>query len=338
MKVLVTGSTGFVGSHASRAALAAGHDLRLLVRDAARARAFLSDLVEDAADRCDFVERDVTDRAAVDAAIDGCDAVVHAAAMVALHRSQAAEAHRVNTTATANVLGAAVAAGCDPIIHVSSVSVLETTPPVTTVDAPLRQGGGGYSRSKVDSEWMCRGLQAAGHPIVTIYPSGVAGPDAPAVTPVHSVFVSCARSMPEMASGISLIDVRDLAAMITACLVPDRGPQRVLAAGRFHPWKRLLDDIDRLRGEKMFRYKVPGSALRGVGRFVDLTKISIPVDFELNHEAMVEATRACPYDSSAGEAYTGVTPRPMDETIIDTYRWLAEFGALRRDEIGAISE
>lgn len=335
MKVLVTGATGFVGSHAARSILAAGHSVRLLVRDEARARSFLSDIA--GREDVEFIVGDVCDADGVSTALDDCESVVHAAAMVALHRAQAAEAHRVNTTAAATVLGQAARRGLDPIVHISSVSVLQPTPPVTGVDAPLRQGAGGYSASKVDCEWMCRGMQAAGVPVVIVYPSGVVGPNAPAVTPTHSALVSSVKSMPATSSGLNAIDVRDLGDMIAAALVPGRGPQRVMAGGRFYEWGPFLDTVDRLRGKKVFRYPAPGAALRAVGKFVDVTRLSLPVDFELSHETMVEATLACPYDSAASEEFTGITPRPLEETLTDTYRWLHEFGALTRAEIGNIA-
>ena len=331
MKVLVTGATGFVGSHAVRAIDAAGHDLRLLVRDPAKARALLGE----AADRCDLVVGDVTDPATVSAAIDGCDAVVHAAAMVALHRRQAAEAHRTNTVAAANVLGAAARAGCDPIVHVSSVSVLQSTPPLTTLDAPLRQSANGYSASKVDCEWMCRGMQAAGVPVATIYPSAVTGPDSPSVTAVHTMAISSTRSMPMTSSGFNLIDVRDLAAMVAAMLEPGHGPRRIMAGGHYLPWAQFLDVCDEVRGRHVRRYPAPGAALRGVGRLVDLTHLRLPVDFELSHETMVEATQACPYDSTANEPELGVMLRPVADTMRDTYRWLHQAGHITAHDAGA---
>lgn len=331
MKVLVTGATGFVGSHAAAALQAAGHEVRLLIRDAAKAARVLDAVgVVDA----ELVVGDVTDATSVDAAIDGCDAVVHTAAVVALHRSQAAEAHRTNTRATELVLGSAARQGCDPVVHVSSVSVLDGRGRAVSLDSPLRAGSSGYSASKVDSEWMARGMQAAGLPVVIVYPSGVIGPDAPSLSVVHTAAHTWIRAMPMISSGVNLIDVRDLAAMITAVVEPGRGPRRVMAGGRFTPWADLVDEIERLRGRKIFRYPAPGSVMRGLGRIVDLTHLPLPIDFELTHETMTEASRAVPCDSAVSQAELGVTPRPLEETLVDTYRWIADVGGLTADEIG----
>ncbi|MEI2655138.1 MAG: NAD-dependent epimerase/dehydratase family protein [Microthrixaceae bacterium] len=252
MKVLITGATGYAGSHAAAAMQRAGHDVRLLVRDPAKAeRVFTMVGIADP----EIVTGDITDRVAIEAAVDGCDAVVHAAAMVALHRSEAAEAHTTNTRAAEIVLGAAARAGCDPIVHISSVSVLEQHHGRVDLDSPIRVGtSGGYSASKVDCEWMARGMQAAGVPVVTVYPSGIIGPDAPALSVLHTAAQTWIRAMPMISSGINLIDVRDLAQMITATIEPGHGPRRIMAGGTFTLWRDLVDEIERLRGKKIFRY------------------------------------------------------------------------------------
>src|SRR5262245_66469747 len=79
MRVLVTGGTGFVGSHAVDAFVAAGHEVQLLARTPAKAEA----MFEKRGTRLAAIhEGDMTDGAAVEAALVGCDAVLHAAAVV----------------------------------------------------------------------------------------------------------------------------------------------------------------------------------------------------------------------------------------------------------------
>ena len=77
MRVLLTGATGFVGSHVARALVAAGHSVCALARPTA-SRAVLADLPE-----VEWVAGDVLEAPSLRAAASGCEAVVHAAAMVA---------------------------------------------------------------------------------------------------------------------------------------------------------------------------------------------------------------------------------------------------------------
>ena len=123
MRVLVTGGTGFVGAHTVKALVDAGHEVRLLVRSAARIDENVKPL---GVESVDYAIGDMTDAAAVDTAMDDCDAVVHAAAVVALDRKRADEVLRANPEGARVVLGTAVERNLDPIIYVSSVSALFT--------------------------------------------------------------------------------------------------------------------------------------------------------------------------------------------------------------------
>ena len=77
MKVLVTGATGFLGSHTVRALRRDGHDVRVMVRTPEKAESLFERM---AIDGCEVVTGDITDRASVESAIAGCEAVVHTAA------------------------------------------------------------------------------------------------------------------------------------------------------------------------------------------------------------------------------------------------------------------
>src|SRR5438034_9677911 len=120
MRVLVTGGTGFVGSHTAAALSARGYDIRLLVRSPEKVAPVLGALGLAAPD---VVAGDVTDAASVRAAVEGCDAVVHTAALVSLRRGDEERLHAVNVGGTGTVIDAALDVGADPVVHVSSFTV-----------------------------------------------------------------------------------------------------------------------------------------------------------------------------------------------------------------------
>ena len=135
MKVLVTGGTGFVGSHTVKAVIDAGHEPRLLVRSAGRLAPALEPLgVRDV----QHVVGDATDADAVRRAMDGCDAVVHAAAIFSYDVREAHAMQRVNARATDVVLGAAQAAKLDLIVYVSSWQSPRTAPDATAAPERIR--------------------------------------------------------------------------------------------------------------------------------------------------------------------------------------------------------
>src|SRR4029453_18800626 len=108
--VLVTGGTGYVGSHAIGALARAGHRIRVLARSPERVPAVLGPLeihgIETALG-------DVTEPAAVERALEGCDAVLHAASVFSMDPRRADVMRSVNVRGTDIVLGAAYGLGLD---------------------------------------------------------------------------------------------------------------------------------------------------------------------------------------------------------------------------------
>lgn len=117
MRVLVSGATGFVGAWTAKAVHDHGKQLRLLVRNPAKLASIAAALNFDASD---VVIGDMTDADTVGQALNGCDAVIHAAAMVSLNPDDADYMLNANVTGATNVIGQAADAGIDPIVYVSS--------------------------------------------------------------------------------------------------------------------------------------------------------------------------------------------------------------------------
>jgi dihydroflavonol-4-reductase len=230
VRVLVTGGTGFVGSHSLKALLDAGHQVRLLVRAPDR---IAPALAPHGLDGVEHVVGDVTDAGAVSRALDGCEAVLHAAKVFALDRRRAKEMLAVNPRGTELVLHIAHQRGLDPIVHVSSVIALAPARGcVLAPGAPLGSPPGAYGRSKVAAERIARDLQAAGAPVVIINPGAVLGPLDPHLSDSVRVALDALRGRLALLGpgSIPAVDVRDLAAAHAAVLEPGRGPRRYLAS------------------------------------------------------------------------------------------------------------
>jgi nucleoside-diphosphate-sugar epimerase len=139
MLVLITGASGYVGSHTVRAVTADGHRVRALVRRPEKLRSALEPLGVDP-DDVDVVVGDATDPTSVQAAVDGVDAVVHTAAVYETSARFHDIIRRTNVAAARLVLAAALDAGADPVVHVSSiVAVLSGQPgsPITPDSEPV---------------------------------------------------------------------------------------------------------------------------------------------------------------------------------------------------------
>lgn len=335
MRVLVTGGTGFVGSHATAALLAAGHEVRLLARTPAKVDGVLGPrgIVP-----TEVAPGDMTDRDAVRDALDGCDAVLHAAAAVGVADGDLS-AVAANVSGTHTVVGQAVAAGCDPVIYTSSVAVLyPTTAPRLTPASPLGRPISAYGRSKADAERYVRDQQVQGAPVTSLILGGVYGPDQPQLdSAMRSIVAAASQMMVVTSGGVGVLDVRDLAAMVVAAMVPGQGARRFLAGGQFLDWATWTDTLSSVIGREVARVRVPGRVMTTVGRALDLAKRVRPFDYPLTYEAALYMTSGVPTVDDATLEALGLTYRPVSETMADATRWLVAAGHLRPEHAPALA-
>jgi dihydroflavonol-4-reductase len=342
MRVLVTGGTGYVGSYAVHALLAAGHTPRLLVRNPARLAATVGAIGVDL-DHLEISPGDMTDETAVTAALDGVDAVIHCAAVVAaLNQTDAQLAIDTNVRGATTVIDAALAAGCDPVVHVSSVAALFTpaTPVITSELAPAIHAVSPYTKSKALAEQSARHHQADGAPVTIVYPGGVSGPAAGDVFgDVAEGFISMLKPglVPLSGGAFTIIDVRDLAAVLAATIEPGLGPRRFVAGGELidmHEVGRLLRSAT---GRRIPVIPLPGIVFRGLGRVVDLIRRVVPFNTVYTAEAMDLLTNARPTDDSAVHDQLGIYYRPAAETVEAMIRALYDAGRLTAKQVGTLA-
>jgi len=170
VKALVTGASGFLGSHIAQRLAHRGHSVRALVRPSSDS-SFLLAL------GADLVTGDVTHAASLSEAMRGVDAVLHAAAMVS-DWGPWRDFQRTTIQGTRNVLQAAAEAGVPRLLHVSTdgVYALSAFKDIVTEDSPLERRFGWldyYRRSKLAAENIAREYAAAGKLKVTIIRPGL---------------------------------------------------------------------------------------------------------------------------------------------------------------------
>jgi len=170
MKVLVTGATGFTGSHLARRLLAAGDTVRAIARDTTKTGALTKAGVE-------VVPGDLTDRASLERAMAGIEVVYNIGALYRAAGLKESVYRAVNADAVVTLIACAKAAGVRRVVHCSTVGVHgDIEHPPASEDAPLRPGDV-YQETKVLGEQLGRDAAArTGVELVIARPSGIYGP------------------------------------------------------------------------------------------------------------------------------------------------------------------
>ncbi|HEX5256088.1 MAG TPA: NAD-dependent epimerase/dehydratase family protein [Mycobacterium sp.] len=328
MRVLITGGTGFVGGWTAKAISDAGHAVRFLVRNPDKLQTTVAKLGVDVSD---FAVADIVDRVAVREALQGCDAVVHSAALVATDPRQTPAMLATNMQGAQNVLGQSVELGLDPIVHVSSFTALFHPDLETlTADLPVVGGADGYGTSKAQVEIYARGLQDAGAPVNITYPGMVLGP------PVGDQFGEAGEgvraavqmhAIPGRSAAWLIVDVRDLAALHAALLEPGRGPRRYTAGGHRVPAADLADLLGEVAGTPMVAVPIPDTALRVAGAVLDRANRFLPFETPFTWAGMQYYTQMPASDDSPSERDLGITYRDPKETVADTFEAMRAEGS-----------
>jgi nucleoside-diphosphate-sugar epimerase len=254
MKVLVTGASGFLGSHLAQRFANEGNDIRLLLRRTS-SRKFLTEFPYETA------IGDVTDASSLANAVEGVDAVVHTAGLVKARNE--AEFMAVNATGTANLVSAVehAAPGLKRLVYVSSLAAhgpSEDEQP-RAVDSPAAPVSA-YGRSKLAGERFVRESGIAARAII-FRPPVIYGPRDPALVPFFRL--ARLRVAPLLMGGhnrISIVYVEDIARAIVQATTAEAdvsGKTYCPEDGRVHTWRDLLSAVEHAVGRRALRISAP---------------------------------------------------------------------------------
>jgi dihydroflavonol-4-reductase len=253
---LVTGGTGFVGSHVVRALLRRGIEVRCLVRPSSRRTNLESLPIE-------IVAGDLTDRASLAAALAGARRVFHCAADYRFAVRDPREIYAANVKGTENVLAAAAEAGVERVVHTSSVGALglsrDGRPATEETPADPRSLIGHYKKSKHQAERVAEDWAAKGLPVVIVNPSTPVGERDVKPTPTGQMILDFVnRRMPAyVATGLNLVDVHDVAEGHVLAAEKGRFGERYILGNRDMTLKEIFDMLSRLTGIPSPKVRLP---------------------------------------------------------------------------------
>lgn len=328
MQALVTGATGFLGSHICRRLLEEGHGVRALVRETSD-RSLIEDL------DVEPVVGDVTDPASLGPAVEGCDAVFHLAGVVSFWRALADRLWEVNVEGTRHVVQACLAADVDRLVHTASVAALGYDPDGGQADeeTPFNWPDRGfhYMRTKhAGQQVVLDAVAEEGLDAVVVNPSTILGPGDLNKNGGQLVRVAVmGGGVRYPTGGTNLVDVRDVADGHLRALEKGRSGERYVLAGDDLSYREFFqlctDELGSPPPKEPLSYPLALTfaafdelKARFTGRHPRYPKDTVRSLFTTTF-----------YSAAKAEEELGFSARPVRTSVRETYDWYVEHGMLR---------
>ena len=322
MKTCLIGGNGFIGSVVARQLIADGHEVRCTLRKTSKTERIDGLKLE-------RVEGDVRDLASLEAAFEGCEAVIHLASPSAWADINSAQLESTVKTGTGNVLAAAKKTGAKVVFCSSTIAidcsdtpqVFDETSAFTIVDPKLR-----YAHCKHAAEEQCKEAAADGQHVVIVNPGEVYGPnDTGFITSGN--LVDFAKSSPVLVSkgGTGIVFVDDVALGIVRAMERGRSCERYILAGPNLTIRELAELTLKLLGQKKRIVTMPTGVLRALTSGATAMKIPLPYI----PEVIPYATRYWFMSNRKATEELGVRFRSAEEILGPTLTWLKDAGHIK---------
>jgi nucleoside-diphosphate-sugar epimerase len=319
MKVFVTGGTGFIGGTVVRQLRERGDEVVCLVRSPEKA-------TDVTALGAQLVSGDLGDAEAMRNGMEGCDAVVHAAAMykVGIPAKQHPAMWEANVAGTERVMHAALDAKVAKIVHVSTCGTFGNTHRKVvdeTYEHPGKEFTSYYEETKLESQRIVsRMIGELDLPAVIVQPGGVYGPDDPSQVAdlLNEFFAGRLVLMPFPELGICLAHVEDIAGGILLALDKGRLGETYVLSGPVSTMREAIETVATATGRKAPKRAMPVpllKALTPIGPLVGKLMGQPPNLRELISSAD-NVTFWASHEKASREL--GYTPRGLDEGLRQT--------------------
>jgi dihydroflavonol-4-reductase len=266
MTTLVTGATGFLGSHVARQLVSAGQSVRVLVRPNSNLAALAGLNVE-------YFEGDLRDANSLERAVHGVRRVFHVAADYRLWAPLPEEIYENNVEGTRKLLDAVAAlnSSVERVVYTSTVATIAVPRhgalPNENTHATCDEMIGHYKRSKFLAEQVAVEAAAAGVPVVIVNPTAPVGPWDWKPTPTGRIILDFLKGkMPAYVdTGLNVAPVEDIAAGHLLAAEKGRVGERYILGGCNMTLKQILDALSAITGRPAPRVRLPHAVALAAG-------------------------------------------------------------------------
>jgi dihydroflavonol-4-reductase len=324
LKALVTGGTGFVGSHIVRVLNGAGHSARVLHRKSSRLDALEGLNYESALG-------DILDEASLLQACEGCDWVFHVAAVADYWRADKARMYEANVEGTQRVLEAARTAGVKRVIFTSSAAAIgkrddgQPADENTAFNLPPERWP--YGHTKMLAENVVQEAVQRGQDVVITNPVIIIGPGD--LNMISGSYITQIKRfgwlVPVTSGSCAVIDVRDAARMHLAAAERGRPGERYILGSanyRYHEWFGMIADTV---GTRRPFIHVPNFLLPIGATCISLAR-RVGINTPIDSDQIRLGAYHMDYNPAKGWAELGKPEIDMRQSIQDTYDWYMTHG------------
>jgi dihydroflavonol-4-reductase len=322
-KILITGGTGFLGTHIVRQFLDAGEkNLRVM---ASAVPEWMKDAGVEAA------EGSVTNRETVAKAVKNVSAIYHLAGRVSRDNENAAAMNKIHVEGTRILCEAAKDAGVKTLVLASSsgtIAVSETDEILDeTYPTPLEIiSRWAYYASKFYQERTAlENFDGKGLKLVILNPSLLLGTDDERLSSTKPVLDFLARKIPYTPSGgLSFVDARDAATAFINALERGRHQEKYLLGAANMKFADFFGRLERLSGVSAPMLRVPKKLAMAGSSFIDSIFKNWNKTSPVQPKEVEQAEYFWYFDSSKAEEELDFAPRDAQETLQDTISYLRE--------------
>ena len=322
-RILITGGTGFLGTHIVRQLLDAGEkSLRVM---ASRVPGWMTDAGVEA------VEGSVTDRETNAAACKNVSAIFHLAGKVSRDNTDAAAMNKIHLEGTRLLCEAAKEAGVSTMILASSSGTIAVSEDETVFDETFPQPidiltRWAYYASKYYQERAAlEGFGGDGRRLVILNPSLLLGPDDERLSSTKPVLDFLGRKIPYSPSGgLNFVDARDAATAFIAALEKGRHREKYLLGAANMTFEQFFGRLERLSGVSAPTLKVPKKLAMAGSSFINSVYKNWGKTSPVMPTEVEQAEYFWYFDSSKAIEELGFAPRDPQETLQSTITYLRE--------------
>lgn len=313
---LITGATGFLGTHLVELLRAAGVPLRVLSRGATR---------WDGTRGIETARGDITQAADVARACEGVRDIYHLAGFVSRRPEDAAKLYRTHIEGARNVCDAARRLGARKIVFVSSSGTIAVSrePVVHAEDSGYKNEvvrDWPYYLSKIFAEKLA--LDYAGRyklPLVVVNPSLVLGPGDDRRSSTGDVALFLRGQIPSIpGGGLNFVDARDAAQGLELAMQHGRPGERYLLGGENWTFDQLIRAVARLSGRRPPALKLSPKASLAGARLLRRLYPLFRKSFDLDDTSIRMSAFFWYCDSSKARRELGFQTRDPVATLRDT--------------------